>query len=357
MEAKAKERSIELGRVATDPFLKKLTSTPTPDRDEPYRSKLRGSIAACASSGKTCWAFLVDWTKKYGTLSLFHMLNVVVTIFGIVLVLMMLVVTALTPCWLVVAAYGLLVFGIAQCIEKFVKRDWLKWVMGFLALGLWYWSLFYKYTLIVLTLVPSYACTVASIQFLIYGLSYVISPLLIVSDVQLSQFVDPVIASTAPTGVTTLDGKECVERFTFPLGSDDETEEELIPWHERARRICVLVSYYAVFKVAVGAMSATALLLVLIQPIAAICTLGNDPFIGKLVDSQTHGVIYVVAVAFLWVFGVIGLQVAASLSVKLVVLVYSPSEAKKPTTEVEIDPDVPPTTPEQEPTNTSFTQI
>lgn len=278
----------------------------------------------CAVSCFKLRTSLLTWLTQLGVLILFHVLNIAVAVGGVVLATMMLTNVALALRWIVVVAYWRPYFRLLAWIMTISERTYIRALLVFLLVASWTWlSVTNTYTYVLMVVIPLLSWWMEVADIVVHYVSCAISYLLVVSDVKLSQFVDFAL----PIDVNPLNCKECAGHFKFPVRSVRyECEEPLFqaPRITLTRRIWSLVFYFAVPKIIVGVMSAVALVLVLVQPVTAACTRGNDPFIGSWIDSQLNPVVYVVAVISLWVLGIIGLKAVGILSTQLTVRVCGP---------------------------------
>lgn len=310
-----------------DPFLQKLIRPPERERDDSL---------TCGCQLKIGCATLA---KKLGLLLIFHSLNVVVAVGGVIFASVMLLSTALAPAWFLLFTYGCaicLVLGIAIAINAKLFTP------GFLLLiGLWVFSMTDSTAVWYTGVYPGCAMSLTGAGLLFYFAGKSIATPLIKADVRLVKFVEGAGVSDSATEPSALDAKECVNRFEFPWPFGEL--KFLLPHIALTRRLWALIFYYAVLKVIVGLMSAVLLMLVLVQPIAAICTLGHDPFVGIWVSSPGHPVVYSIIIVSLWLFGIVGLEVTAKLSIKMTALVCGPwgSPPQQPTGEGDIEAALP----------------
>ncbi|KAG1701508.1 hypothetical protein DVH05_010808 [Phytophthora capsici] len=240
---------------------------------------------------------LVKVLKQTAALLSFHMLNILLTAYGVLWVALFLASFMLLPLWMAFA----LCFRTGMLIEERVHPGrFLRYTIYLVLVGLYVASLFSVYTLY-----GQYIYMVAVVD--VWGL---IIRNLVRMDSRLTNFASRAVLYDSYDG--DLDLHECASHFLIePV--------DVIPICPLTRMTCRLwlaVLYFLVVKVVIAVLGAAALCLV-IFPVVAICSCGEAPSFANHEAFGGNFVSYAVILIFAWLVGALGLPVVAKLSTKM----------------------------------------
>ncbi|GMF13119.1 unnamed protein product [Phytophthora lilii] len=253
--------------------------------------------------------------KRAGKLVTFHLLNVVVTICGVIFVAFMFASMALIPVWIaamLIAAFGMFVVGTVEAISHKCLR-------------------YSGYTLLVVLYLASLAIhwyvTVGPYALLIVGglgvgfffMSIAILRVLVKAEVHLADFLDP-------TNLTTKAHEDCVDRFEISESTDSSV---VLPHLRMTQRTCLAVCYFGILKVVVGALSAATISCTVVLPAVEIFSGGNARLLGGQLTFHDNPIAYMILIVSVWVVGATGVPVVAAMSVKLTTRVCGESESEQ----------------------------
>lgn len=314
--------SLQVQEDEIEPFLSedKLSSTVEPGRNECKCSRLRTSR--------------VELLKMVGPLVRFHAMNALVAVEAALLMAVMVQTVACVPGWLLGITYLFLLVAVFKRIPS-VPHEGLKAFARVLLAVLWWLSLTNTYTLYVITVIPC-AAFVAIIGFTSsYSISEFLAVILVTIDIELVQSLDSV--SPVDSEANQLDVDECAGRFESQdpcVGVGD------LKIDASTCRMWATIFYCAMIKVFAGVVSSVVLVLAVVQPVVAIYILGYDPFTSNWIMLRENAAGYMTTSILLWIVGVVGLPMAAKLSVKLTVFTCGlwKSVLPAPNLESEVDP-------------------
>ncbi|KAJ8566354.1 hypothetical protein ON010_g6770 [Phytophthora cinnamomi] len=280
------------------------------------------SRAGCCKLSLRC-CDLKTLIKRASVLLVFHLLNVLVAIGGIAGVIFLLTGFALNLLWVV----GILLVAIAAIpcarLEQLPARLSCLKLLGYVVTATVYLALFVAFC--------AYTYVGPSVIVLggIVGLALVYLSLwsiqaMVKADARLSNSVAFAIPSSFSVSDPLPD--ECADQFHVEFSSSDTGS--YFPIFEMTSRIWIIVLYFALPKLIVGALSAVAIFLTVIQPAIALVSGGDAPFFTSWMTFHENPIVYSVVMCLISVAGAVGLVMVAALSAQLTSRVFGEQKTK-----------------------------
>ncbi|KAK1930978.1 hypothetical protein P3T76_013567 [Phytophthora citrophthora] len=249
------------------------------------------------------------------------MLNVAIAIAGFILAMLMTAVLLLNVAILMVVAIGALPFWLISLVPD------RCWILGLLSCGgvilgyivLYVYSWFNIYTLFA----PHALVLCGLVGYGLFYLSVYLTLLIVKLDARLANFATRTIYSKSTP--KELEPEDCVKRFSLASSTDSMG----LPIVMMTCRSWVLLLYFSIAKVVVGAMSAATVFFAVVQPAMSLFSGGDGPFYSSSMTLHENPLLYVGIAASTWAFGVVGIVVVAALSVKLAVAVLGEWQLKQ----------------------------
>ncbi|RAW22998.1 hypothetical protein PC110_g20567 [Phytophthora cactorum] len=242
----------------------------------------------------------VNVFKRVGVLLIFHLLNVLMAIGGVISVVILLGSMILMPLWVVALLLVALVMFMIHVVQQIPQKS-LMYVGHVVLAALYIASLSINWYI---TVGPYALFAAGAVGVGLFFLSAATVKLLVKLDVQLAKFV-----STDEAGA--LQPDECTYRFKLSTATNPSV---LLPHVRMTRRVWLAVIYFGSLKVAAGVLSTAVVVLTVVLPTLVL-------FSGSVFGSQvTFGntpIAYPGLIISIWLIGAVGVPIVAVLSAKL----------------------------------------
>ncbi|GMF40171.1 unnamed protein product [Phytophthora fragariaefolia] len=285
--------------------------------------------------------------KRVGVLLAFHLLNILVSMGGIICVTLLLVSMVVMPAWIAAVAIVAFVITLLEWVSS-IPRKCLRYccfavlVVLYLASFSASWHVY---------LAPYVCLGVGVVGISIFMASMLIVTLLVKADVNVAKLV------THTTSTEERSGLHPEDRFKMKEATDAST---LLPHIRMTRRVWAAVVYFAVLKVAVGLLSAAVLICTVVLPALVVFTGGDAPIIRSHDTFRDNRIAYIALFFLMWLIGAIGFLVVPILSVKLTDIICgeweSESSQASSAMEAEVNGAIP-VTPENGSITASFAEL
>ncbi|GMF54891.1 unnamed protein product [Phytophthora fragariaefolia] len=273
--------------------------------------------------------------KRALMLVIFHLLNVLVTIGGLVGVGLLLTGLLINLLW----AVGLLLVGIAMIPFMLLdilpgRRSSLK-VLGNTVMILLYFTLYIASCFSIYTVIAPYVLMFGGgLGLVLFYISFLFVAVMVNADTRLGNFVAISVPSTLspedrlqPEGWSSFNPGDRLQPESRSCFNHLSDIGQYLPVIDLPRRIWITIGYFAVLKVIVGTLSAVAIFLSVIQP--AVALFGNDILFITWVFLNENPVAYFIAIGLIWIIGVVIAVLVAAMSSWLTSRVFGESTIKQ----------------------------
>ncbi|KAE9044314.1 hypothetical protein PR003_g7818 [Phytophthora rubi] len=273
--------------------------------------------------------------KRTSVLLVFHLLNILVTIGGLVGVSLLLTGVLLNLLW----AVGLLLVAVAaipiMLLERIHERgSWVK-RLGYVVLVVAYPALYFATWFNIYTAIgPSVLVVGGAIGLALVYLSIWFTQAVVKTDVRLTNFVTFALPASLSVEGPPQSG-ECAKQFTIkhPAGIG-----AYLPVLAMTSRMWIIILYFAVLKTIVGALSAAAIFLAVIQPAISLFSCGDGPFFfSNWMMFHENPVVYFIVICFIEVVGAVGIVIVAAVSVQITSRVFGEWKTQQSESENEVE--------------------
>ncbi|KAL4109307.1 hypothetical protein PRIC1_001008 [Phytophthora ramorum] len=319
----------------------KTNIEPSPD---PMQKLMATSPDNENDSSRSRYRRVKTFSKRVSELLAFHLLNVVVSIGGVISVALLLGSVVLMPCWFAALMIVVLAMSLVHAVQL-ISPKCLLYFSYVVLTGVYIVSLSVN---AYVTLGPYVLLGVGTVGVSLFFISTFTMTYLLKADVYLADFVNP----NSKNDTSALDPEKCMDRFIMSESTDTSF---LLPHLRMTRRLWVVALYFTVFKIVVGVLSAAVVFFTVIQPALLIFSNGDALFFASRVNNDVE---YVILMVSIWIIGAVGMPMVAAASAKLTSCICTDSgtdigeSLKQQDTEAAI-----PVTPELESSAICFTEI